>query len=852
MIRIAHLIFILLAGSLHLNAKNVDSLSLQVSWQPIENNYLGKEQALSVLEIKNTGKLALPASGWKLYFNFVRILQPKVEQPIFDMQHVNGDYFYFSPNANFKGLSAGETTRYELISNSWLVNLNDSPQGFYIVWDDGSVTSLPKVVIKAPLDAKKFYRVGGDAEMSAEAIYAHNEAYATANNRDIKPIFPSPANYEAQQGNFRINKQTAIAFDDFFKQEAGMLQDELSSYLGNRLTVKPTKAQAKNSITFRKEVGLGKEAYRMVISKTGIQIGASSRAGAFYAIQSLKTMLDPNLRSDVTVQEIQLPCVNILDEPRFERRAFMLDVARNFQSKAQVKKMLDIMALYKLNTLHFHLNDDEGWRLEIPALPELTAVGSQRGHLWDKGKSNLGPSYGSGAFTGEHPSSGFYTKEDFMEILNYATARHIQVIPEIETPGHARAAIKAMQARHDHYMAAGNPLEARKYLLRDTSDLSVYRSVQKWNDNVMDVSMPSVYNFLELVTQEIVATYKEAGAPLESIHFGGDEVPQGVWEKSPSVHKFMQENPTIKGNNDLWDYFFDKVHHILAKHNLYVSGWEEVGLHKLTASDGKKYWEPNAKFKGRNIHLNVWNNLLGNEDLAYRLANAGYKVVLSFVNNFYMDMSYYKRFDEPGFYWGGFISLDKPFSFIPYDYLKNQQKNYLGRQLSPKVLKESVKLTAEGRKNIVGLQALLWSETIKSPEAMEYMIFPRVLAFAEKAWAKEAAWEVELDSTQAASMYKESLSDFYSILGARELKRLNHYHGGVNFRIPSPGLKLLAGKVHANMELPGFTIRYSYDGSLPTVNSPVYNSAIPMQENLVFSAFDDLGRSSLPSYINLN
>src|SRR5690606_15553247 len=127
-----------------------------------------------------------------------------------------------------------------------------------------------------------------------------------------------------------------------------------------------------------------------------------------------------------------------------------------------------------------------------------------------------------------------YTEADFIEILQYATARHIRVIPEIETPGHARAAIKAMEARYHRLMKEGKEDEAKKYLLRDFDDQSVYRSVQKWNDNVMDVSMPTVYDFLEVVVDDVIALYQQAGASLETIHFGGDEVPQGVWEKSPA------------------------------------------------------------------------------------------------------------------------------------------------------------------------------------------------------------------------------------------------------------------------------------------------------------------------------
>src|SRR5690606_16758613 len=157
--------------------------------------------------------------------------------------------------------------------------------------------------------------------------------------------------------------------------------------------------------------------------------------------------------------------------------------------------------------------------------PELTDVGGKRGHVRE-GSGNLWPSYGSGASIKNTTGSGHYSRSEFIEIIRYAHARHIQVIPEIETPGHARAAIKAMEVRHARLMEAGDSATAEAYLLRDLSDKSVYRSIQNWSDNVMDVSLPSTYSFLEKVTDEIIQMYKEAGAPLTTIHFGGDEVPE--------------------------------------------------------------------------------------------------------------------------------------------------------------------------------------------------------------------------------------------------------------------------------------------------------------------------------------
>src|SRR5690606_15584789 len=278
--------------------------------------------------------------------------------------------------------------------------------------------------------------------------------------------------------------------------------------------------------------------------------------GAFYAVQSLLNMMPKEAWKDKQ-STISLRGIHVVDEPRFGYRAVMLDVARNFQSKDQILKVLDLMALYKLNVLHFHLNDDEGWRLEIPGLPELTDVGGQRGHVSDK-NTNLWPSYGSGASVDNKTGSGYYSRTEFIEILRYAHARHIQVIPEVETPGHARAAIKAMDARYAKFKEEGDSVAAKAYLLRDLADESIYRSIQNWNDNVIDVSLPSTYSFLEKVTDEIIQMYTDAGASLATIHFGGDEVPEGVWEKSPSVQRLLASRSDLSGVDDLWHYYFGK------------------------------------------------------------------------------------------------------------------------------------------------------------------------------------------------------------------------------------------------------------------------------------------------------
>lgn len=452
------------------------------------------------------------------------------------------------------------------------------------------------------------------------------------------------------------------------------------------------------------------------------------------------------------------------------------------------------------------------------------------------------PSYGSGPEP-TTAGSGFYTKEDFVAILRYANQRHIAVIPEIETPGHARAAVAAMTVRYNRLMKEGKRQEAEEFLLYHPADTSVYKSVQRWTRNVIDAGLPSAYRFLEKVVDEIAAMYAQAEAPLRTVHFGGDEVPNGVWTGSPAVRQLMNEVPLVKTMDDVWRHFYAKVSDMMKRRGLWLYGWEEMGLRKATVN-GKSTMVPNADFAKDNTHVDVWNNVIGwgAEDLAYRMANAGYKVVLSPVSNLYLDMAYQKSFYEPGYYWGSYVDAEGPFAFIPYNYYKNATQDVNGNRVSAAYFNAKERLTAEGQRNIVGLQGLLWAEALRSPEAMEYMLLPKLLSLAERAWAADPAWATEQDSTKAAALYRQDWSRFAATAGKRELPRLDYYAGGFAYRIPTPGAVAKAGRVEANVQFPGLLIRYTTDGSEPGVNSPVYASPVAAKGIIKLKAFSAGGR----------
>ncbi|SDT66944.1 hexosaminidase [Mucilaginibacter mallensis] len=810
-----------------------DAHKLNISWQAVQNNYQNKAESLNALVITNTGKTTLPASGWKLHFNSARGIASATVSGNAVITKLNGDLFTITPTATFTALKPGASATIQFVSDELVINFTDAPEGIYLVWDaqpekgyaTGDFTVLP-------------FKPNYPGLVTPAIIYNQNQKIQDVPEQQLTKIFPTPASYKETTGTFNLTADVQFTTDGKFSKEILGFEADLQTLFGKKLASK----SVANIISLKYKDGLGDEGYELSVQPTAIIISATNAAGAFYGIQSLKTLI-PAAAYAHAQKIVEIPCVEVKDQPRFPYRALLLDVARNFQTKEQVLKLLDVMALYKLNVFHFHLSDDEGWRIELPTLPELTQIGSQRGHTLDS-KIFLPASHGSGPETGRLAGSGFYTRADYIEILKYATARHITVMPEIETPGHARASIKAMDARYRRLMAEGKQAEAVKYLLRDLNDKSEYNSVQYWNDNVIDVSLPSTYTFFETVINDIAGIYKEAGAPLNTIHFGGDEVPAHVWEQSPAYLTLKASHPEISGTGDLWYYFYGRINQLLKDKGLTLAGWEEMGLRK-TMLDGKAAYVPNPDFTPYHLQTEVWNNSIGSgqEDLAYKLANAGYKVVLSSVTNLYFDMAHYKSFDEPGYYWGAFVDIDKPFSFIPYDYFKNTSVDRDGLPINKSIFIGKQRLTDYGKTNIAGLQGCLWGENIKTPERMEYMIFPSVLGLAERAWAQDPQWATEPDTTKSSAMYQQAWANFLNVLGKRELPRLTYLNGGYSYRIPKPGVMMRGGEYKANMQFPGFTIRYTTDGKDPDTKSKVYNDAVIVTGNNVkFRAFDNKGR----------
>ena len=471
------------------------------------------------------------------------------------------------------------------------------------------------------------------------------------------------------------------------------------------------------------------------------------------------------------------------------------------------------MARYKLNAFHFHLTEDEGWRLEMPSLPELVSVGARRGHTLDSSR-HLPPHWGSGAVPDRPWGSGHYTRAEYVEILRYAAARHIEVIPELEMPGHARAAIKAMEARFRERTQTGDADGARRYLLSDPEDRSQYTSAQLYHDNVMNPALESTYAFIERVVADLVAMHKEAGVPLRNLHMGGDEVPErslGALAVGAGLHE--AEGPEERRR---------PVVRVLRARRADPEGPRHPALglggdrRAQDERDGQAVLVPNPMFGARGWRAYVWNNVpgWGAEDLAYRLANGGFEVVLCPVTNLYFDLAWNQNPEERGLDWGGYVDLRKPFQFVPYDYYRNVRLDRRGQPVDPKLFVGKERLSDYGRDNIVGIQGNLWSETLGGENRLERQLLPKLFGLAERAWAKDPAWAAEPDPAKSEALYREAWSEFVNVVAKRELPRLERE--GYEYRIPTPGLKAEGGAVLTSLEFPGLTLRYTTDGSEPT------------------------------------
>ena len=824
-----------------------DDRQLAVSWELLSNFTETPNGFKARFTINNTSSRTLTDANWALFFNIAprHLIPPKNPQPI-RIQHINGDWFKLTPNKGFR-LEPGASVHMDYEGTDAVTKVTDAPLGPYVVFYD-EAGKEEDIVQVANYTVRTFSRkeqiLRGREDLlplpTPERIYYDNREVSLLPAGKLQKIIPSPVRITTSTGTLTLTSTFVIQAEKGLEGEARFLSQKLKTLTGNEISV-VTEPPSVNRISLKVATvrvnGKTGEAYRLTIDSNGVTITGSDAAGVFYGIQSLLALVptDSYLKPS---SALVLPYAQIDDAPRFSFRSLHLDVSRNFQTKETILRLLDLLAFYKINHFLFYTTEDEGWRLEIDGLPELTQVGAQRQHTSGKEAPSLHPAYGSGpnAYEKDKYGSGYYTKTDFIEILKYAKERHITVIPELNFPGHARAAIKSMEARYQRLMNEGKEAEATEYRLIDPDDKSTYLSAQGYTDNVVSVGRESTYRFYEKVVDELTNMYNEAGVPMTLMHAGGDEVPEGAWTKSPIAAKLLRENPTLKDPKNLQTYFFRNLLKRLEKRKLEVHGWEEVVLNKTA---GGKYI-PNPEFVGHKVVPYIWNNLF-DPDLGNRLANAGYPVVLCNVSNFYFDLAYNNDPMEPGLYWAGYVDTWNNWAFAPFDMFKTTAKTALGKPLNFSGLE---RMKPEARQNVRGVEAQLWSETVKGRDMAEYYMLPKLLGFAESAWAAQRPWETIEDKAAREKSMSAGWNVFANTLAQKDLPRLARLNGGYNYRLPPPGALVEAGLLKANVALPGLTIRYTTDGSEPTVQSTPYSRPVTVSGTIKLKSFDVVGRSS--------
>lgn len=803
---------------------------LQIEVSIDSNYYKNKNCYLSTISIINLSDSAFKGKDWELYFNQPprKLVDSLYQEEQLHITRVQGDLFKITPTDKFKALPKGSKVSLSYVLADWAIKKADLPCGFFIRRD--SLIENIYNVKELPFTSKaQLTRTVGDnmPVSTAASCYTTFESYKGRSLSQYGPVTPTPVSIETSSYSYSINS-LSIKGDESLSFEQHYLSEKLA-LLGQSKEDKET-----TTISLAIDTELTKKsAYNITCNENAISIKGADAAGVFYGVQSLIAFA-----SATVDKEGHFTGHNIQDAPRFGYRGMHLDVSRNFHSKDAVISMLDIMSHYKLNKFHFHLSDDEGWRLEIPGLPELTDIGSKRGFSTDE-SSFIQPAYGSGGLVNakENHGTGFYSRKDFIEILTYARQRHIEVIPEIDMPGHARAAIKSMLTRYNKLSKENKMTEATKYLLHDMGDTSVYSSVQSYNDNVICVCQPSTYTFLSKVVEEIANMYKEANVPLAVIHTGGDEVPNGVWKGSPICQKFVTENPQYEGKHGLTQYFLEQFHLILDKHGIKAAGWEEIAMNMSA-----KPHLPNPNHLSKDFRPFVWNNVWGwgNEDMVYQLANAGYKVVMSSATNLYFDLAYNKDPQEPGYYWAGFCSEKQPFEFTPFNLASCAKLDRMGNPVDKESFSSKTTLTEEGKQNIWGIQGHVWSETVKGRKLLEYYLYPKMLGLAERAWSTAPQWEEQYIEHD----FNSDWINFVNRIGVVELPLLDKLFQAPAYRLPAPGAKVVDNQVYFNT-YPGLDVRYTLDGSEPTKSSPIYSETIKFSDQVIkYASFNKLGRQS--------
>ena len=799
---------------------------IAVAWQMGQNNAVANNYS-SRFVIKNVSKQPLGAD-WEFFFNqFSRSVTLPAGCPV-DIKEVSTTYYRIKPNANYKPLAAGDSLVIDMVMGGSLVNKCYVPAGGHVVMGGDMAHPQAVAISCSPLDKPgqwrdhKAYPDGNYMYSYNEAINGFGDGY-TGNDYDI---FPAPKQVDIEDGFTQVGSLVTIKTGKFL-QWGGYRRAKalLTSELQKRGVYASSGQSTVIELLLDKKLSTNGEYYTLRVHDGKISIHGVTQAALMNGVKTLIAALDHS-------KGHRLQNCFVIDWPDFGYRGVMLDIARNFVIKpADFKRTIDLLAYYKINTIQFHFTDDEAWRLEIPGFPELTQVAARRGATLDEN------GYLAQIFDGNgNPddlsqcANGYYTRAEFIDLLKYARSRGVRVIPEIETPGHARAAIVAMKNR-----AKNNPT-AEQFRLWDDKNESVYTSAQSYHDNVLNVASDDVYRFIDRVVAELEKMYKEAGLKLEIVHLGGDEVPNGAWSKSPDVQALMQREG-LKTQHEVSEYYVKRISELLAARKIRIEGWQEVALNHKP--------EFNTVVAPRVAGVNAWSTVGSRSDVPYRLANDGYPVILSNVTNFYMDMAYSWHQNEQGLHWGGKVDEFDAWSALPANIYASARTAVDGTPINITTAGDG-KAKLEKPENIIGVQAQLWGETLRSFDEVQYMLLPKMMGVSERAWTAMPEWSKNLTDNQA---YNEARHQYNLKIGTRELPLLKGM--GYTFRVGPPGIKLVDGNLMINTQYPDELVTYTLDGSEPTVDSPRWTAPVPVktQPQVIKAKAFYLGHESVTTYL---
>ena len=492
-------------------------------------------------------------------------------------------------------------------------------------------------------------------------------------------LIPQPVSLQQKEGVFMLPQAVVIETPQHpeLKTTLSFLQARLGTPTGRKVSVSnnTTGAHIKLQLNSTASAAIGAEGYQLSVTSNGVVIKANSLAGLFYGAQTLVQLFPPEIESATPVTGVQwaAPAVEITDYPRFSWRGLMFDVARHFFTKEEVKTFIDQMVRYKYNLLHLHLTDDEGWRIEIKGFPKLTEVGA-----WNVKKVGYFGTFSHPTPDEPRTYGGFFTQEDIKELVQYAKERFVNILPEVDVPGHSLAAVVS----YPHLSCTPG---ADKYKVRSGEP------IMDWSrgappialvDNTLCPANERVYTFLDTVITQLAELF-----PFEYLHMGGDETPQNFWQKTPAIKALMQREK-LKDMHAVQSYFTARVQKIVTAKGKKLIGWDEIMQGGLTPGAAVMSWR-GMKY--------------GTE-----AAKKGHEVVMSPTTYAYLDYMQADPIIEPRIY--ASLRLSKAYEFDP-----------LPEGVDPKMIK--------------GGQGNLWSEQLYHMRHVQYMLWPRGWAVAESLWS---------------------------------------------------------------------------------------------------------------------